>query len=111
MAQQSAPSLIIADQIPNSKLWTAIEVVQGKHSWRSHLSPAAENEDRTSGEFSFLEQEKSTLAFRMNIAGSELMTKIAALRHDGTEADVTLTCESKTILAHSFILNLRFVFH
>ena len=47
----------------------------------------------------------------MNIAGSELMTKIAALRHDRTEADVILTCESKTILAHSFILNLRFVFH
>lgn len=46
----------------------------------------------------------------MNIASSELMTKIAKLRHDRTEADVTLTCESKTILAHSFILNLRFVF-
>ena len=46
----------------------------------------------------------------MNIAGSELMAKIAALRNDRTEADVTLTCESKTILAHSFILNLRFVF-
>ena len=44
----------------------------------------------------------------MNIASSELMTKIA--KHDRTEADVTLTCESKTILAHSFILNLRFVF-
>ena len=47
----------------------------------------------------------------MNIASSELMTKIAGLRQDRTEADVTLTCESKTIAVHSFILNLRFVFH
>ena len=47
---------------------------------------------------------------RMDIATSELTTAIAKLRYDRAAADVTLLCEGKTILAHSLILNMRFVF-
>ena len=43
----------------------------------------------------------------MDIDASELMTRIAELRQNRANADVTLNCEGITIKAHSFILELR----
>jgi len=43
----------------------------------------------------------------MDIAASELMTRIAELGQNRANADVTLNCEGITIKAHSFILELR----
>ena len=44
----------------------------------------------------------------MDIAASELMTRIAELGQNRANADVTLNCEGITIKAHSFILELRY---
>ena len=47
----------------------------------------------------------------MDIAASELMTRIAELGQNRANADVTLNCEGITIKAHSFILELRYENH
>ena len=46
------------------------------------------------------------MSYRMNIAASELMTKMSELRQNRASADVTLNCEGKTIMAHSLILDM-----
>ena len=47
------------------------------------------------------------ISCRMNIAASELMTKMPELRQNRASADVTLYCEGKTIMVHSLILAMR----
>ena len=44
---------------------------------------------------------------RMDIAESQLLVKMSALFKNKENADVSLVCEGKTILAHSTILELR----
>ena len=44
---------------------------------------------------------------RMDIAESQLVVKMSALFKTRENADVSLICEGKTVLAHSTILELR----
>ena len=46
------------------------------------------------------------MSCRMNIAASELMTRMSELRQNRASANVTLNCEGKTIMAHSLIINM-----
>ena len=48
------------------------------------------------------------MSYRMNIAATELMSKMSELRQNRAGADVALNCEGKTILAHSLILAMRY---
>ena len=47
--------------------------------------------------------------FRMNTATSQLMAKMAELRQNRSNADVTINCEGEVILVHSLILDMRYV--
>ena len=45
----------------------------------------------------------------MNTATSPLLAKMAELRFNRTNADVTINCEGRVIMVHSLILDMRFV--
>ena len=46
---------------------------------------------------------------RMSTATSQLAAKMAELRHNRTNADVTINCEGNVIMVHSLILDMRYV--
>ena len=45
----------------------------------------------------------------MSTATSQLVAKMAKLRHNRTNADVTINCEGKVIMVHSLILDMRYM--
>ena len=45
----------------------------------------------------------------MSMATSQLIAKMAKLRHNRANADVTINCEGKVIMVHSLVLDMRYV--
>ena len=44
----------------------------------------------------------------MSMATSQLIAKMAELRHNRANADVTINCEGKVIMVHSLVLDMRY---